>query len=293
MFFEHKTFWLAKDVSQTEHYQDAFALDGRRGVAAIADGVSSSLFSAQWAKILCDAVVADPPDVSSGDSFFPWLARQRAAWNSAVDTENLAWHQKAKMQQGAQSTLLWVQLLPADPFDAGGRQSPRFRCFAVGDCCLLHARGSQMLRAFPIEQSQLLENNPHVLRSIESKQDQALAFQTLQDYYQPGDMLVLCTDAIAAWALKALEGGATLLWRDFWNMSQDDWAGYIGSLREQQRMRYDDATLVILRATDPSKLSARGGQFMDEAKRKFDDTIHDVGDTISDFLGGLSKRRKR
>ena len=62
MYFQSKTFWLAKDASQAEQYQDAFALDAARGIAAIADGVSSSLFSAPWAKILTEAVVAGPPD---------------------------------------------------------------------------------------------------------------------------------------------------------------------------------------------------------------------------------------
>ncbi len=222
-------------------------------------------------------------------SLFPWLAEQRQRWNESVETVDLAWHQKAKMQQGAQSTLLWVRLMPPDERDRQCPDLPRLQCFAVGDCCLLHARGSQMLRAFPIEQSQAFEENPHVLTSIAGKHDQLLAFHQLYDYCQAGDLLILCTDAIGAWAIKALEDGATLLWRDFWDMSQEDWAEYIGRMRQDQRMRYDDATMVILRICDPpTGAAAKSGQIIDEAKRAIDD----VTETISGFFGSITSKKR-
>ena len=288
-FFQSKTFWLAKDAAQAEQYQDAFALDAKRGVAAIADGVSSSLFSAPWAKILTEAVVSSPPDVHDASSLFPWLAAQRTKWNETVDTANLAWHQKAKMQQGAQSTLLWARVLPPDERDRQCPDSPRLQCFAIGDCLLLHARGSQMLRAFPIESSAAFDENPQVLASIESKQDQSLAFHRLYDYCQAGDLLILCTDAIGAWAIKQLEDGATMLWRDFWDMEPADWTAWIARLREEGRMRYDDATMVLLRISQPPAAApVKSQQFVDEAKRAIDD----VTETISGFFTGIKPKKK-
>ena len=288
MFFQSKTFWLAKDASQAEQYQDAFALDARRGIAAIADGVSSSLFSAPWAKILTDAVVAAPPDVHDASSLFPWLAAQRAKWDQEVDTDNLAWHQKAKLQQGAQSTLLWARVLPPDARDQQCPDLPRLHCFAIGDCLLLHARGSQMVRAFPIESSAAFEENPQVLTSTAGQYDQALAFHRLCDYCEVGDLLILCTDAIGAWAIKQLEEGATMLWRDFWDMDQEDWAAYIGLLREDGRMRYDDATRVIFRVSPPpNDAYAKGAQIVDDAKKAIDD----VTESISGFFGTFGNKK--
>ena len=288
MYFQSKTFWLAKDASQAEQYQDAFALDGTRGIAAIADGVSSSLFSAPWAKILTEAVVAGPPDIHDSDSLFPWLAAQREKWNGTVDTENLAWHQKAKLQQGAQSTLLWTRILPPDERDQQCPDLPRLHCFAIGDCLLLHARGSQMLRAFPIESSAAFEENPQVLTSMESKQDQALAFHRLYNYCEAGDLLILCTDAIGAWAIKQLEDEMTMLWRDFWDMDQEDWTAWIARLREDGRMRYDDATMVLLRICDtPDDAYAKADKIVGEAKKAFDD----VTETISGFFGSITKKK--
>lgn len=300
MYFESRTFWLAKDAAHSEHYQDAFALDASRGVAAIADGVSSSLFSSQWAKVLTAGIVAAPPDVHDAFGLFDWLGRQRSQWSASVDTTNLAWHQKAKMQQGAQSTLLWVEFWPPETNHAAGAASLKFRAFAIGDCCLLHARGSQMLRSFPIEQSATFESKPHVVTSIDGKHDEQLAFEMLEDHCQVGDMLVLCTDAIGAWALKALEEGNTLLWRDFWDMSPQDWSTYVGRLREEQRMRYDDATLVLLRVCDPTRQQfAKAAELFDDAKRTLEDTVSDVTDKFNDTLTGFldslggGKRKKK
>jgi hypothetical protein len=296
MYFESRTFWLAKDAAHSEHYQDAFALDPIRGVAAIADGVSSSLFSSQWAKILTAGIVDGAPEVHDAFGLFDWLGRQRAQWSASVDTNNLAWHQRAKMQQGAQSTLLWVEFWPPEQMSTA--VTLKFRAFAIGDCCLLHARGSQMLRAFPIEHSALFENKPHVLTSIEGKHDEQLAFEMLEDYCQIGDVLVLCTDAIGAWALKALEDGATLLWRDFWEMSPEDWAAYVARLREEQRMRYDDATLIILRICDPNRPRiSKPTELFDEAKKTLEDTVSDMtdkfGDTISGLFDSFSQRKPK
>jgi hypothetical protein len=294
MFFESKTFWLAKDAAQPEQYQDAYALDGKRGIAAIADGVASSLFSSLWARILTDGVIANPPDIHDPHSLFGWLGQQRARWSGSIDINSLAWHQKAKIQQGAQATLLWLQVLPPDPHDTQCRTLPRLLAYAVGDCTLIHARGSQMLRAFPIEHSRLFENNPQAIASIDGKHDESLPLMALEDYCQPGDLLVLCTDAVGAWALKALEDGATLLWRDFWNMTQEDWAAYIGRLRQEQRMRYDDATLVLLKiSTPPEGLTARSTQFIDEAKRKIEDVTSSAAESLSDFFDNLSRRMKK
>lgn len=281
MLLEHRSFWLPKDVGKSELFQDAFAVDEVRGAAAIADGVSASLFSGKWAKILTEAIVANPPDFHGDNSFLPWLAEQRAVWQQTIDTENLAWHQKAKLQQGSHSTLLWLHLLPS-PGDA---DSLRLVCWAIGDTCLFHARGSQMLRVFPIEESRIFDEDPHVLCSVPHKFDTQLQFHALDDTCRDGDLLVLCTDAMAAWALQQLEGGATLLWQSFWDMSQDDWAEHIGRLRSEQRIRYDDTTLLLLRVRHRA------------ARRQQSDWVDQAKDTATrtwqDAKGWLSGFRKK
>ncbi len=64
MLFDHRVFTLPKDPGHPTEFQDAFGLDAARGVAVVADGVTSALFSGQWAGLLAEAVTAAPPNPS-------------------------------------------------------------------------------------------------------------------------------------------------------------------------------------------------------------------------------------
>ena len=75
-------------------------------------------------------------------------------------------------------------------------------------------------------------------------------FQSLDVECRSGDLLILATDAIAAWALARGEAGEEPDWEACWRMSESAWRKWIVRLREDQLMRYDDATLLILRLGD-------------------------------------------
>ena len=240
MRFESRIFQLPKDPQAPADFQDACQLDPSRGVAAVADGVSSSLFAGIWASILADAVVADPPDPADRQGFGRWLTERRSAWSRQIDASKLAWFQKVKLKQGAFSTLLWIRLATA------GLQH-RIQVAAVGDCCLFHVRGGKLLRSFPILKSDELDANPLALGSVDLSHDQYLRIATFDDACTPGDLLVLCTDAMAGWILKEYESGRFPAWDRYWNTTQEAWQAEIIGLRAAQQIRYDDTTLVLLR----------------------------------------------
>jgi hypothetical protein len=252
MHFESQVFELAKDTEHPEQNQDAWAFDGRRGVAAIADGVSSSLFARQWARILTEAAIAQPPDPDDPEQFRGWLLRCREAWSGRIDASKLAWFQKAKMRDGAFSTLLWISLVP----EPSGDGAATLHACAVGDSCLFLVRGGKTRRSFPVEDSQELEANPLVLGSLDLKRDHLVRFQRLEEKCLAGDLLVLCTDAVAGWALRQHEAGNWPAWDDYWSMSEETWQQEVVGLRERREMRYDDATLLLLRVTAPGKPEA-------------------------------------
>src|SRR5581483_9992929 len=104
MRFESRIFWLSKDADESAQYQDAFALDAETGRAAIADGVSSAIFSGPWARLLTLGAVADPPPLEDGGAFQAWLAEKRAAWANGIDASKLTWYQRPKMVDGAMTT---------------------------------------------------------------------------------------------------------------------------------------------------------------------------------------------
>ncbi|HVW35759.1 MAG TPA: hypothetical protein VHB99_00590 [Pirellulales bacterium] len=250
MRFQARTFWLSKDADEPEQFQDAFELDAERGIAAIADGVSSAIFSGPWARVLTHEVVVEPPNLEDTAAFQDWLARGRAAWSSQIDVSKLTWYQRPKMVDGAMTTLLWVELHPVEVGEDGLAKSYRLRTFAIGDTCLFHLRDGETLARFPLENSTEFGLNPAVIASIDRKRDHLLAFNAAEADCLPGDLLVLCTDAIALWAYECAEAGEPVAWEEYWDLDAEAWRDEIFSLRDAARMRFDDSTLVLLRVIE-------------------------------------------
>ena len=254
MFFEHRAFWLPKDVQDPNAYEDAFEADGGRGVAAVCDGVSSSLFSARWAAILAKAAVADPPNVRDQAALEAWLKQHREGWLATVDESALAWHQKPKLLEGAATTLLWIELARTGPNDGVPRPFC-LRSYAIGDCCLFHARGDQILETFPVQESTRFESNPQIIRSVFKRAD-VVAFEAMETQCNPGDLLMLCTDAVGAWTMRQLESGMAVDWDYYWQMPLEQWQQWMIELRQQNQIRYDDSTVLLLRVGGPVPRSA-------------------------------------
>jgi hypothetical protein len=244
-----RVFTLSKDPDQPSGYQDASAVDARRRIAAIADGVSSSLFSGRWASILTEAAVGDAPDPAEEGLFAAWLATQRKLWAEGVDAASLPWFQRAKLPLGAFSTLLWVRVLDAQPA-AGSFGAYRLLAHAIGDSCLFQVRRGELVRSFPLRTSAELEADPIVLGSVDLKRDQLLQFATLDEVCYPEDLLVLCTDALAQWALRGYESGSLPDWDRAWDMPQEAWRAEIAALRQERQLQDDDTTLVMLRVAE-------------------------------------------
>jgi hypothetical protein len=297
MFFEHRAFWLPKDVQEPNAYEDAFDADGNRGVAAICDGVSSSLFSGRWALILAKAVVAQPPDVRSPQALEAWLKRNREAWLSTFDESTLAWHQKPKLLDGAATTLLWVELSRTGAADGVARPF-RLRCFAIGDCCLFHVRGNAVLETFPLQQSDKFDNNPQIIRSVAKRSD-AMAFQALETQCNPGDLLMLCSDAVGAWTMRQVEAGVDVDWDYYWEMPPEVWQQWIIDLRQQNQIRIDDSTALLLRIAGghsrPPRAKARSqddeDSLLDKAETKVRGALKSLKGKLRKGLRGLSESK--
>jgi hypothetical protein len=249
MRFEARVFRLAKDPLAPQENQDHFRMDAVRGIAAIADGVTSGIFSGPWAQILTEAVAAAPPDPADLAAFTPWLAELRTRWTQTIDVSQLQWFQRAKMKQGAFSTLLWVEFAP--PSDDPAVEPGQMRCTAIGDSCLLHIRANQMLRSFPLEEAEQFQADPLVVGSIDLSRDALLKFEVLEETCEDGDLLALCTDAVAEWALRKTAAGAPPDWESYWHITEESWQDEVVQLRQLRDMRYDDATLILLRVAVP------------------------------------------
>ncbi len=250
MPFHARLFRLAKEAEHPELNQDACRVDVQGGVAVIADGATSGIFSRRWAMILADRVMAGLPEVDDPAAFSAWLAECRREWDTAIDTSCLAWHQKAKLRDGAFATLLWVEAFPVSDCEMQPGE-PASQWFltarAVGDSCLFLVRDGRLEASFPIQSSEELRADPLLLGSLDLNHDRQLAFSLLETECRSGDLIVLCTDAVADWALRHQEAGDAVAWEEYWDMPRQVWMEEILLLREQGKMRYDDSTLLLLR----------------------------------------------
>jgi hypothetical protein len=247
---DSRLFALAKDPENPQAYQDASCIDAEHHIAAVADGVSSALFSGPWAAILAEAVVADSPDPGDPEAFASWLLRQRQRWAASIDTSSLAWFQKAKLPMGAFSTLLYARVCEVQDPCAGAFGGHRLTAFSLGDSCLFQIRGNELVRSFPLENAEQFEVDPIVLGSVDLKRDHLLQFAVLDEMCYPGDELILCTDAVAEWLVRCYSGGEGPVWDDFWKMSNEEWQSGVAWLRQERQMQTDDATMLMLRVVD-------------------------------------------
>ncbi len=276
MSFESRSFWHPKSLECSHEYEDAFAV-GERGVAAMSDGVSSAIFSRQWAQLLTNAVAEQPPDLSDPVGFQTWLGGLRNRWRQSIDLSQLSWNQKQKLQQagGAYATLIWAEFYPVDPSlpdvncDFVPASKLRMRCFAVGDSCLFHVRGGQVLHKFPLDSAAEFEGDPISICSVNRNRDHLLAFECLDDFCHEGDFVFLATDALAKWIYERLEAEEPVGWDWFWNMTEAAWYQWVAELRELpagQRMRIDDTTLTMLRmVAQPQAVSPETAEPLVEA----------------------------
>jgi hypothetical protein len=250
--FESRVLSLAKDADYPDENQDCCRVDHVGRVAALADGVSSAIFSRLWAKILVEAAVEGFPDPSQREPFACWLSERREAWRRQIDVSRLAWFQKPKLREGAFSTLLTVRLIPPADEPAEGESEWRLRAIAIGDTCMFHIRDGKVVRKFPVQTAAELERDPAVIGSVDLRRDDLLEFQRVDEPCLPGDLVVLCTDALADWALRAEQSGSPPKWPAYWDMPQAVWEGEIKALRNDRTIRFDDTTLVLLQIAGQS-----------------------------------------
>lgn len=255
MFIRAHQCWFPKEVESPNEYEDASACSERAGRVVIADGVSSAIFSRDWARLLTRTAVIDPPDTYDSQKFLEWVKPLQDAWRDKVDFQTVSqdWRRGPKLKStGAQSTLLILEVDCPDDEDGHNENDRRLRAHAIGDCCLFLIRNSEKVLSFPMCDADAFAEPPHIISSINKKAEYAEKFCHLEDYCQIGDLIVVCTDAIGLWAMEEYQRGNQIDWLRYWD-HDSAWQSDIQELRDRSpkdtrgRMRVDDCTLVLLK----------------------------------------------
>ena len=247
-----KRFWLPKAGNRPEEYEDAsrvvyMGASPRVVRTAISDGASESAFAKEWAKVLADAFVARPPDLSglTEDSLKSWLAPGQKQWSDGVPWERIPWHGEAKARAGAFATLLGLTL-GAVP-DNSRRLS--YRAVAVGDSCLFVVRNDQLLLSFPLDEAAQFDNTPDLVCSNPANSGRVWeGVRRHSGECAPGDLFILASDALAGWFLAKNAAGEKP-WETLLALDLPGWGAWVGEQRRGGLMRNDDTTLVIIKCT--------------------------------------------
>jgi len=193
-----QAFRLPKHGNSEEEYEDACwpMRHGERELrvfrCAVADGATEASFAGLWADLLVRAYCRGE---LSGDRLEATLSALGDSWRNRVATRPLPWYAEEKLRSGAFAALAGLTLTTT-------RNGFSWRALAVGDSCIFHLRGGTLLDAFPLASAEDFNNRPHLLGSnagLNGSLDQHL--KRARGPAEPGDVFLLMTDALAAWAL--------------------------------------------------------------------------------------------
>jgi hypothetical protein len=235
-----KVFSCPKVGNSLEEYEDAWAHRHTRtqvGIrVAVADGATESSFAKFWAVLLAEAYVRSE---LTGAEFFDRLTPARRLWRRKLSGRRLPWFASEKAEQGAFAAFLGVQI------DA---DKNRWTALAVGDCCLMQVdnvgKRMRVVETFPLQKSSQFTMSPYLVGSKSTDESLNERIQISKGNLRDGDMLLLATDAVAAWLLKQHEDGRPL-WKWLYRKlgTPESFAAMVAYGR-QHGLRNDDCTLV-------------------------------------------------
>ena len=225
--------------------------EGAAFACAIADGATQGSHSGPWARVLCERFAgmdqSQEPDAllaalvpAAREAFAAWEAEYLAERNAKGRA--LAWFEAEVMGSGAFATLVGVHL---EDLPGGG---VRFRALAVGDSCLFVLRQGKIEASFPLTVSSQFSGAPLLLASLAASSGLvASTLKTLTGELTTGDGLLLATDALSAWAMRALERGEDPVPTLLGLVGGDErtaFDDFLAAERREKRLRNDDVTLV-------------------------------------------------
>ena len=246
-----KKLWAPKAGNPPDEYEDAARVaypyrhaPGVVARAAVADGASESAFAKNWAKILADAFVENPLDLSNinAPALTAWLAPAQKQWNAAVPWQRLPWHGQAKARNGAMATLLGVTFQQRQ-----NRRRLDWQAIAVGDCCLFIVNDDTLTLSWPLGHSAQFNNNPPLICSNPAN-NQGLwpRASQISGECRPGDVMILASDALAHWILREREAGRQP-WQTLTHLKPgQEWDDWLQSRRADRAIRNDDATILTI-----------------------------------------------
>lgn len=247
-----RTYQRSKGRMLLEESEDALAFSRPRGLYAVADGATTAPYSGQWARLLVRSFVRKPPPAFNQGAVQEWLQRPRRLWGRQIPWSRLDYFARRNAERGSFSTLVGFRLEIRNPSGrpTGDLEGIRWQSLAVGDSCLFHLRNGRVLRAFPLSDPESFDRSPYLLATTPTMDCR------LRDHLRvawgmarPGDVLALCTDALARYVVENTPLGEDLVSRLLCGSrpaSRSVFREFVERERTVGSMRNDDVALLLV-----------------------------------------------
>ena len=216
-----------------EECEDVVAVGDVR--VAVSDGATTSSYSREWAQLLADRYVEQPPRrVDAG-----WLAPIQESFAADRARVPLPWYAEAKLEEGTYATLLGLDF----DLDHGC-----WSALAVGDTCAFCIFEGRLRHSLPLHASAAFSNRPFLVgtRGAHGLDKPGRQFRHRRRPLVPGMTFVVATDALAAWCWRMVEAG-----NPPWDMllrigDISSLMSHVAAERASGAMRNDDVALAIV-----------------------------------------------
>jgi hypothetical protein len=255
--FEWRVLWAPKGGNDDKEWEDGYAQNAGGGVVALADGAGDGIYSKLWADLLLKSFVAKPIRLEDLTVVEPWIQEQRRAWLREIRYSEQRWSIQMKIDRSCgAATFVALKLDSVPAGEDAENDTTGWTAWAVGDACLFHIRGDQLIASFPVNASSDFGIAPLLYQS-KAMRATPLAVVTRGEL-MPDDLIVLATDATAQRLMAEIEAGTPPDWGRFWDLDQETWRAEIAALREQNAIVNDDCTLLVLRLPVADPVSPDG-----------------------------------
>ena len=241
----HSTVWelrtqqilLPKSGFAPSECEDFIGINEQNCRFAVADGATEAFDARSWAQRLAHNWVRSDSALTA-ETFHDWIAAEGLALHSSWNELTLPWYAEEKARKGSFAAFVGVEFNLA-------AEVPSWKAIALGDACLFHCRDGSLLKSLPLSDAASFNSAPLLVASDPALyRSSAHALVIDSGACQNKDVLLLLSDAVAAWYLEHFEQS------DFSRVveSNDEAAivGFFENERAAGRIKNDDIAVVRL-----------------------------------------------
>jgi hypothetical protein len=244
MSFSWREFLMPKSGCTLVECEDAIGVNDKTLRFAVADGATEAFDAKSWSNRLVTNWTNAGVDAALSTSFDAWLAEQGEQQHESWSGLKLSWYAEEKALQGSFAAFVGVQIGMLE-----GRAC--WTAIALGDSCLIHRRGDEILLSLPLSEASLFNTSPALAPSSDKFLEKALQYTTSSaDWLERGDTLWLLSDAVAAWFLAMNENDREKLVQFvsmFDDASDEALIEFFGNERQANRVKDDDIAVLKIK----------------------------------------------